>query len=377
MSSFLTHPDRHKTHANIAILAVLLLVAVVGWVTWSMVSDTSTPVASEDEDEVEDTIEEKKPDTETHAQPEGYVYFTQLDNAEDRRAIPFRYDFADHSYEEIHAADETYYLASYPLLSKTINITAPHVAREGDDIRAAYDTYPSISFGEEVFEPRVIMPGKLVVSDSSDGIAFHGLSRDFGENLPHGETFVGDSFLDIENWTIYYTHDDDYEELRELESGVNPVWNNDATALYYVGKQGVMRYDIQSGLSEQVTSYVTNDIFNTSGVRLKVSDEEDVLYKTFLSSTAEDDFIAIYELDDNEVFAEFKRQYELPAGTHTEMTLSPQSNFAGFVVQSENPSLTKFRIVDLTSEDLIYEDVFTFDTFGYFINPVPVWVDNQ
>ena len=375
MSSFLTRPDKHNAHSVIALLAVGLLLLAVGWVIWSMMSGTSEPeIVEESDDESEEIIDLTESD-----EPSGYVYFTALNNSDDRRSVPMEYSFSDDTVEEIENDTDLHYAVTAPSELGWLHFTAPYVARENDDARPAFNTYLSLELPDSTIEPQVIMPGGIDTLDASGQIAFHGLSRSFADGTGHDDVFAGDDFLHIPNWSIYYIDDVESEEVHEVESGVSPVWNSDGTILYYVNMQGVMQYDVSSGLTEQITRFAEgSDIFNTSGVRLALSDDDSKLYVSYLSATAEDDFVVLYELEEDAPSANFVRQYDLPPGTYTQMTLSPDENFAGFMIyDSVRDNSITFKALDVTSEEVLIEEVFTIDTFGYYFTPQPVWAASR
>ena len=369
MSSFLTHPDRHKTHANIAILAVLLLVAVVGWVTWSMVSDTSTPVASEDEDEVE---EEQIVDV----SPEmaGYVYFTSYET-DTRRPYPVVYDISTEEVKVVENDQDTFYQEIFPYSQGLAYLQAPYHPREDNPFAFTHQKFIELNVDDTSYEMSVFLPNNLTWSESGDAFAFQGISRDFVEEEGAAAVFDPENLNDMENWSVYIQPVDSTDEPEEVVRGaVSPSWPAQTSdGIYFLQSEGVHHVNLETDLLTQVAGlprgeYVRGDAVLVPNSRLAISDDGDELFFTFLSGSAEHDYVFGYELTDT-LSADLTGYWRLPIGTHTDFTISPDANYGVFALYDlhESDSIT-LRMLDLqqesTTEAVNLSDLYTITDVG-------------
>lgn len=307
------------------------------------------------------------------AQPQGYVYFTAFSD-EGRRAVPIVYDIEQASYIDLPNEAPWYYEQVLPPDRVSGYLVSPYFPGAHDHTVAHVD-FSTLVIGDETIKPEVYMTGGLQRARNNEHFAFHGISRSFAENHSTEEIYDRNNYLYIQNWSVYY-FDTETKEVREIENGVSPVWSPDGEVLYYLTGQSIMRRDLETGLTTRVGGLLPGaEEFFTSGARLALSSDGRTLYASFLSQSGLHDSLLIFRLDEvNGQNAQYVRQYELEPGSHFVMTISPDDRYAGFIVNRyrDNNSFT-FRVLDLTQEFTLMQDLFTYDTMGYPLLTNPVW----
>lgn len=355
---------------TVTMLTVLLLVGLVVYFSLFYTPYEETPIVIEEPVEVEEIV----------AQPTGYLYFTGIES-EGQRGYPRVFDFANGQVRDIAHDTEIHYQQVYPYVGGYAYLQAPFTLQPPESFASPYSQFLELTTPDQSIYTEVFLPGSVTYSEDAQTFVMQGIRRALPEESGRQAIFDPAYNSQIENWSIYIINED--EEIEELITGaISPVWAPDGDAVYVLRWDGVYHYEIESGLLSRVANLpreqlVIGDAFLTSGTRLQLSPEGDALYYSFISDTQQHDYVFKYGFTST-TSATFADYWRLPFGSHTAFTLSPDEQFAAFVLYDlEEEGSFSVRIVDLAQESsssaVEAETLFTNTGMRVFHLPMLTW----
>jgi len=267
----------------------------------------------------------------------GYITFTAHEEGTDRN-YPHGYDVATGEFIELSNDSDTFYIQTELTGDSLSYIQAPYLERTPDDLYYPYEGSPQIVSGDYVVELGVINPSDLSKSSVSEIFTFHALSRVLTDATSPEFYFAPENYQDSDSWAIYVA-DMVSEEVTELAKGHSPAWSPDGEYLFYLSVDGVNVFEVATRMTWSIASLPER--LPTPMSSLEVSDDGQTLYVLTTSVAISPDRLFIYDIstligsDLTNANLELKRVADMPEGKHTDLSLSPDENFASVVTYGE------------------------------------------
>lgn len=264
----------------LAALLVVVLVVIVGLLAWFVLS-TSPGQGG-------DTVVDLPPASEEPmvTAPSGAIYFRAYD-AESKRTYPLAYNFETTSYENVPHDTDKYYFDFYPDAEFSSALQGIYTERSNGDNRLPYSGFPQLVTPSTTTDLYIFDSGNLQRYADTEFFAFHGLSDTYTYENDASVYLAPENYGNIMNWSVYI-HVPGEEYVREIRGAVDPVWAPDGQSIYYLGTDGVYRYELGSELVSQVAR-LAEGRFPTPVSSLEVSADAKQMYVLLSTNTLEND----------------------------------------------------------------------------------------
>lgn len=347
----------------LAALLVFVLLVIVGLLAWFVLSTSPGQVG--------DPIVEIPPASEqpVATAPSGVIYFRAYDAAS-KRTYPLAYNVDTQEYENVPHEPDKYYFDFYPDAEFSAALYGTYLDRPEEDNRLPYTGVPQFVMNDLVTDLQIVDSGNLQQFADTEYYAFQGMSWDFTYNNPMQVFLAPENYSDIINWSIYINVPGE-RYGREVRGGVDPVWAKDGKSVYYLGVDGIYRYEIETELVTQIARLVDSR-YPTPISSLELSSDGTRLYVLFSSDVLEADELHRYNLvSANE--AELIDVSMLPQGKrYMHLTIAPDNAYA--LVTSRRSGSFDVNIFDLRTEEVDLVSYFTWELRpGVFHYVYPKW----
>ncbi len=318
---------------------------------------------------------------ESVAPPSGYVHFLAQD-AESARSFPLLFSFAEADFVEVPHQESMYYvdIVDTQRSYQPNYMQAPYEKLDEDQFGYPHADPPFLTVSDKPVDVPIINPQNTRRSEENSAYLFTGLGSEFVANTRYEELFTSTNYSNTQNWSIYLmpSTQASSSEIQELVAGAQPAWSPEEDIFYYLSDPGIRAYDLETQQERLLTQMFGR--LPTTNSSLEISPDGTRLYVLSSVSALPNDRIFVYEIAQDDPFdLELLDTIDLPGagGTHTDLTISPDGNYAGFMEYNEDEYTMYFKVIKLRAEAAVPETVFTWDNLSkkYYPHAEPRWIE--
>lgn len=294
----------------------------------------------------------------------GYIYYVD-DDPVNRRGIPYVYDVAAGiSIQVPH--DSSWYVRN--LVPTNTGFIFQRALFDSESPYAyPYSEYVELvrlseNADEMVIDTRDVGEARgLQWSAAANMFAYYGLSPEATAD-PYSINIVS-----IENWNVLLVHEDGTSQA-VIENAIRPTWSPDGRYVYFLSTEGIYRYEVETGETEEI--FVDKDFALASASGLALSADGSMLVLS--SPVAVGVFVYALSEDGSKVID--STFYRTKNGhSPYSVTMHPDALQAAFVTyESTNNGTEKSTLVAIDLSTGVQEPIFSIPV-QFSHDMLPVW----